>query len=116
MDIFMSSSEPMSNATYVPQKNYAIPLLMLPYISIPNQPFSDFCLSSLDQGITFDIELHNRKLCFYGQSSYSYNGVRHTPKPLPAPDNYLHQILLHLKQVLPDFQYNSVLITKYDNG
>ena len=37
------------------------------------------------------------------------------PKPLPASDNYLNQILLHLKSVLPNFQYNSVLITKYDN-
>ena len=116
MDIFMSSSEPVSSVTSVPQKNYAIPLVMLPYIGIPYQPFSDYCLRSLDQDTTFDIKLHNRKLCFYGQSCYSYNGVRHLPKPLPVSDNYLNQILLHLKSVLPNFQYNSVLITKYDNG
>ena len=48
MDIFLSSSEPVSNVTSVPQKNHAIPLVMLPYIGIPNQPFSDFCLRSLD--------------------------------------------------------------------
>ena len=80
---------------------------MLPYISFPNQPFSDFCLRYLDQDTTFDIKLHNRKLCFHGQSCYSYNGVRHLPKPLPVSDNYLNQILLHLKSVLPNFQYDS---------
>lgn len=116
MDIFMKSNDLDCNISNIPPNQYAVPLVMLPYISVPNQPFSDFSLVSLDQDTTFNILLHNRKLCFYGQSPYSYNGVRHHPKPLPASENYLNLLLEHLKSVLPDFEYNSILLTKYENG
>ena len=42
--------------------------------------------------------------------------MRHPAKSLPTSDSYLCLILDHLKSVLPDFEYNSVLLTKYING
>ena len=112
MDIYMDSVN-KSDST-IPQ-SYVLPLITLPYISVPNQPFSKFDLSILDHETKFSIKLPNRSLCYYGSSSYSYNGVKHQPQPTP-PDSYLNSILNHLKTILPDFQYNSVLLTKYKNG
>ena len=116
MDIFMKSSEPGDKVGGISPNIYALPLIILPFISLPNKPFSNFTLDSLNQDTDFDIKLHNRALCYYGESYYAYNGIRHQPKPLPTSDNHLCLILKHLQSVLPDFQYNSVLLTKYMNG
>ena len=107
------SSVTKSKST-IPQ-NYASPLIMLPYISIPNKPFSNFDLSTLDQATNFNIILPNRSLCYYGSSSYSYNGTKHQPQHIPS-GNYINSILDQLKTILPDIQYNSILLTKYKNG
>ena len=112
MDIYMSSVT--KSKSTIPQ-NYAPPLIMLPFISIPNKPFSNFDLSTLDQDTNFNINLSNRSLCYYGSSSYSYNGATHQPQPIP-PGNYINSILDQLKAVLPDIKYNSILLTKYKNG
>ena len=64
MDIYMSSVT--KSESTIPQ-NYASPLIMLPYISIPNKPFSNFDLSTLDQET--NMILPNRSLCYYGSSS-----------------------------------------------
>ena len=93
MDIYMSSVTKSESS--IPQ-NYASPLIMLPYISIPNKPFSNFGLSTLDQETNFNIILPNRSLCYYG--------------------NYINSTLDQLKTILPDIPYNSILLTKYKNG
>ena len=116
MDIFTKSSKIENNIQGVLPKSYATPLIILPYISLPNQPFSNFELSALDKDSNFDVKLHNRSLCYYGISNYCYNGVKHQSKPIPESGNYLNLILDHLKSILPDFQFNSVLLTKYNNG
>ena len=116
MDMFMKSSETDNNVSNINSQTYVPPLILLPFISLPNQPFSLFKLDALEQDTNFDTRLHNRHLCYYGSSIYSYNGIRHKPKPIPASGNYLCHILEHIKSVLPDFQFNSVLLTKYNNG
>ena len=84
-------------------------------MSVPSQPFSMFDHTILDQETEFNIKLPNRSLCYYGSSSYCYSGVSHQPKPIP-PNSYINTILDQLKVTLPDFQYNSILVTKYRNG
>ena len=116
MDMFTKSSETENNVSNIHSQTFVPPLILLPFICLPNQPFSLFKLDALEQDTNFDIRLHNRYLCYYGSSIYSYNGIRHKPKPIPASGNYLCDILEHIKSVLPDFQFNSVLLTKYNNG
>ena len=115
MDIF-TESRTMQNNVDTLSENYVPLLIVLPYIRLPNKPFSNFEFNALDQDSKFDIQLTNRSLCYYGISSYCYNGVKHHPNPIPTSENYLCLILEHLKTILPDFQYNSVLLTKYNDG
>lgn len=107
-----------SESTHAPptSSNPVIPLIMLPYVIIPNKPFSNFELSKLNNDIEFERHLPNRSLCYYSEVGYSYNNIKHHPRPLPGSDNYLHIILDHLKNVIPDIKYNSVLLTKYGSG
>ena len=117
LDIFINANS--SNTNLIPPitpSNNVIPFVMLPYLSLSNHPFSHFELARLEQDIKFEKKLHNRSLCYYGEVGYSYDRVNHFPRSLPNSDNYLHLILSHLSNVLPDIKYNSILLTKYSNG
>ena len=114
LDIFMNADR--NQPSTVRDNSYVVPFVMLPYILLPNQPFSQFQFSQLDLDTVFDHKLNNRAVCFYGDQKYSYGYVKHEPKPMPCSDNYLWEILNHLKGVLPDYEFNSVLLTKYSNG
>ena len=117
LDLFIKSSESHGNQENLISDNvYAIPLVKLPYLHVPNQPFSQFDFNKLDSETAYDKRLHNRSISYFGEVSYSYNNITHTPKPIPASDTYLNQMLDHLSLVLPDFNYNSILITKYLDG
>ena len=100
----------------VESETYVVPLVKLPYIHLSNQPFSSFDVNTLDKDSAFDIKLHNRSMCYYGDSNYSYNNIVHQSRPIPSSNNYLCKILEHLHTVIPDIQYNSILLTKYMNG
>ena len=92
------------------------PLIILPCIKLPGRPFKNVDFEKLDQGVSFETKLSNRSLSYYGLSKYSYNTIVHEPKPLPSPEHYISKIIDHLKSVLPLFEFNSLLITKYQNG
>ena len=113
-DIFKDTNGNQSSV--VPDKSYAVPIVLLPYILIPNSPFSHFDFNQLDSDTVFDHKFSNRSTCYYGDQSYSYGYVKHASTPMPSPDNYLSKILTHLKSVLPDFVFNSVLLTRYSTG
>ena len=100
-DIFKDTNE--NQSCVVPDKSYAVPIVLLPYIFIPNFPFSHFYFNLLDSHKVFDHKFSNRSTCYYGDQSYSYGYVKHASTPMPSPDNYLLKILTHLKLVLPDF-------------
>ena len=88
----------------------------IPCYLVPNQPFNQFKFKTLDDEIPF-IRVHgNRSTCFYGQYSYAYGNIVHEPRPLPPSNSYLYSILAHLHNVIPNIQYNSVLVTKYNDG
>lgn len=54
-----------------------------------------------------------RKTAWYGDSSYSYSGLKNTPKALNQP---LLDILKVLKYFVPDLEFNSVLLNLYRDG
>lgn len=117
LDIFLKSSEAhLVNQSKTEDSSYATPLVVLPYVNLPNKPFSQFNIDCLDKCTVFDTNLPNRSLCYYGNFRYSYTSIEHKPKPIPDSDNYLCSILDHLHSVLPDYKYNSILLTKYSNG
>ena len=107
LDIFLKTNK---------TDNYAVPLVKLPFVLIPNHPFSQFDFDRLDKETVYDKRLHNRSVAYYGETNYSYTNITHVPKSLPECNTYLNQLLDHLRLVLPDFEYNSVLVTKYMNG
>ena len=83
---------------------------------LPDHPFSWYSFEDLDSEIPFVRSHNNRSTCYYGQYSYSCGSTFHEAKPLPPFDSYLHSILVHLRTVVPNFHYNSVLITRYNDG
>ena len=88
----------------------------VPYSLSNGHPFSQFSLEQLDNDTIFIQQYSNRLTCFYGQYKYCYGKRTHSPHPFPHPNNYIHTILGHLKFVLPNYEYNSILITKYKSG
>lgn len=117
LNIFIEASDIQNNSLPINVSQHdVVPFVMLPYILIPNKPFSHFLFNSLDESTVFSHQLNKRSVCYYGEVGYSYTNVTHYPRPMPSSDNYLHKILAHLKTVLPDFRYNSILLTKYQNG
>ena len=118
MDIFISteSTNDQVRSDTDHEKAYATPFVVLPFVSLPNLPFANFDFNTLDQETDFDTILNTRSLSFFGDFRYSYNGVKHNPKPIPSSDMYLCTILEHLHKILPDYKYNSILITKYRDG
>ena len=117
MDIFLQSSKSLESANDLTSHQIPpAPLIVLPCIQLPNAPFKNFDFDKLDQDTSFEIKLKNRSLCYYGLDKYSYNGLVHEPKPIPLSGNYICSILDHIKTILPDYAFNSILITKYQNG
>ena len=118
LDIFLEANINQDDPHSVSeqQKSYAVPFIMLPYVLLPNKPFSEFQFSSLDSDTVFDLELNNRSVCYYSDQSYSYGNVKHQPNPMPSSEKYICKILNNLHSILPDFRYNSILVTKYANG
>ena len=86
------------------------------HVPLPDQPFSDFDILELNKDIVFNQQLGSRSACYFGDYSYSYGIVKHNACPLPQSGNYLCKILEHVQNVLPGFQFNSVLLTKYQDG
>ena len=114
MDIFINANHDKTISTF--QNAEVVPFIMLPYVQLLGHPFAQFELSKLVADTDFGIKLHNRSLCYYGEVGYSYDQVQHSPQPLPNSDNYIHTIISYVNTVLPNFTFNSVLITMYDNG
>ena len=60
---------------------------------LPNLPFAQFDFSQLNQETVFNTVLKNRSLAYFGENSYSYNGIKHNSNPIPVSDKYLCTIL-----------------------
>ena len=89
---------------------------VLPYFLLSHRPFDRFETDKLENDTIFDTLLQNRSMCYYGSVPYTYSTISHQPKPIPTSGNYIAEILSRLHELLPNFQYNSVLITRQNNG
>ena len=86
-----------------------------PYTLLPGEPFNKFKLSDLDASTHFSETFDNRVIAHYGDIPYSYAGVTHRPCPISS-NKPLTDLIRHLQNVLPNYRYNSILITKYEHG
>lgn len=118
LDIFLQASNDTSDLnTSVNNQLETVNsnMSVIPYKLFPDRPFEQFNPEELDKSCEYQVQLENRHLSYYGQVSYSYSNINHRVKPIES-NNYLCKILDHLKIILPDFNFNSVLITKFRDG
>ena len=86
-----------------------------PCILFPGHIFSNFNLDLLDNEILYSHKLESRQLKYYGDYPYFYGSITHLPCPVPK-NSYLNSIIEHLSSVCPNYQFNSVLVTKFESG
>lgn len=86
-----------------------------PCVLFPGHPFSLFNVDALDQEIIYSHSLESRQLKYFGDLPYSYGKITHGPCSVPE-NSYLSKIINHVSSVFPKYQFNSVLITKFENG
>ena len=89
--------------------------LVEPCSVIPGSPFEHVNCNDLDRSTEYTKHFQNRQVAYYGDFPYVYGGAVHQPRPMSSNPS-LGKVLDHVKLVLPDFNFNSVLITKYRNG
>ena len=110
-DIFQSESEINNPADLI------VDNVLQPCALYSDQPFAQFSLLDLDQATTnhYKTFFQNRLVAYYGKVPYRYGGVCHEAQPF-GNNPYLAHIVSHLQTIMPDFIFNSALITKYRNG
>ncbi len=81
----------------------------------PGLPFKDIDIDELNKQTTFSENLGNRSVKYYSEYPYRYGKTSHMPCDIPE-GNYLHTVIEKVKEVYPSIEFNSVLVTKYDNG
>ena len=77
--------------------------------------FSNFCVDTLLEELSFSHNFGNRQAVYFGSYPYTYTGGVHQPKAL-SPDSYLAKICAYLDVILPNYEYNSALVNMYSNG
>ena len=77
--------------------------------------FSQFSVHTLVEKLNFTHAFHSRSALYFGNYPYSYKGGLHEPRKI-KPGSYVDKLCAYLDVVLPDFQYNSVLIHLFKNG
>ena len=86
-----------------------------PFVLLEDAPFSKFSVSDLEFTTEFTHQLESRSIAYYGDTSYSYGNIHHSPR-LFSDNAYLCKILSYLTIVLPDAQFNSALVHRYVDG
>ena len=94
-----------------PMKNYSD----LPFELIEGYPFEKFCTDTFLNELDFSHDFSNRKTVYYGEFEYEYSGGKHAAKNIPH-NSYLASICSYLEVLLPDYNYNSILINYYRDG
>ena len=88
---------------------------MRPIAIIDNQPFAKFSVDTLTKELNFTHMFQNRDVVYYGSFPYKYQGGEHRAQNVP-PGSYISSICSYLDVILPDDEYNSVLISYYKDG
>ena len=93
----------------------SIPQNIKPIELIDDCPFSKFSASELLNDLNFSHKFSNRWVTYFGKYPYHYSGGIHLPQDIPG-GSHLDKLCCYLGVILPDFQYNSVLINLYRDG
>lgn len=86
-----------------------------PFTLMPSHPFSNFDASLLNQEIEYSHDLSNRQVKFYGDAPYKYSDIVHEPCRIPE-DSYILKIIDQVRILFPQYTFNSVLVSKYNDG
>ena len=86
-----------------------------PYTQLSGHPFSSFSAELLDNETVYSHCLESRKLKYFGVNPYGYGNIMHNPCSVPE-NSYLNKIIKHVLTVCPQYVFNSVLLTKFENG
>lgn len=89
-------------------------LHVYPFTKFYGHPFFYFDIKALESSTNFEL-LNSRYVSYYGEFKYEYGGVLHPPRPISA-NPYLSTLCSYMKIVKPNVNFNSALITKYENG
>lgn len=99
-----------------------VPRFQLPVVNtsqpiqiVNGLPFKEFDISELCKEIHFDEKIGQREVKYYGEKLYRYGRTTHSANPLPST-GYLSLILQKTREFFPNLSFNSVLVTKYNNG
>ncbi|KAL5260978.1 hypothetical protein ACHWQZ_G006875 [Mnemiopsis leidyi] len=112
----ISTTNPLFSDTsslYCPSINHS--LTEEPIILSNELLFSQFSVEALIEELDFTHDFGNRKVVYFGTRPYAYNGGVHEPKDLEA-HTYLAKVCNYLDIIIPNYDYNSVLVTLYANG
>lgn len=88
------------------------------YSMVNDDPFRLFSLDKLNESTTGYLKLRNRNVVLYGDetcTNYGYSDITHDPIPF-SRNPYLMKILSYVDIVLPDYSYNSAMVTSYADG
>ena len=110
-----SNSVSCSEVTCNTQIQSSIPEHIKPIELIDDCPFSKFSSEELLKELNFSHKFSNRLVTYYGKYPYHYSGGIHPPQDIPG-GSHLDKLCCYLGVILPDFQYNSVLINLYRDG
>lgn len=89
--------------------------IIWPYFHHDQHIFARFNVSQLHNDTAYSHIFGSRSVAYYGSQSYYYTGGNHTPQAFH--DNiYLTCILQLVKELYPDYRFNSAMITYYANG
>ena len=89
--------------------------LIEPYALYPGAPFSDFNVTKLEKTTIYTNTFENRTVAYYSDYPYHYSGITHRPNSISS-NTYLCEILDHVKSIMPNFYFNSAMLTKYHSG
>ena len=103
------------DAGMIVHKN-GLDLLLYPFSEYSQGVFSQLDLNLLDSNTVFSHKFQSRSVAHYGDHAYCYSGVDHPAKPT-ADNSYLQKVIIPaVKEQYPNFNFNSIMVTKYVNG
>ena len=98
----------------------------IPTSTLEEPPYASFIENFLDEelleGLSTYIEsvkdkfagtAKNRKTIYFGEYGYKYGDTKHSPAPFPDD---IKSLLTAVKRKMPDHNFNSCLISEYENG
>ena len=71
--------------------------------------------NKLNEETDFNFKLNGRDLGYYGEYDYHYTGMKHDARPI-SDNCVLSEISNQVHKLFPNFEYNSILVTRYSKS